>query len=82
MAKAGSNFIQEMRNYELLRLIHEELVQGNGKGPFSNPYLNTVIKLTNLIEEKRPEMKEIMDDEYELGRERLPTGLVDSRTAQ
>jgi len=82
MAKAGSNFIQEMSNYELLRLIHEELVQGNGKGPFSNPYLNTVIKLTNLIEEKRPEMKEIMDDEYELGRERLPTGLVDSRTAQ
>tara|TARA_R110000751_G_scaffold28573_1_gene74424 strand:+ start:314 stop:529 length:216 start_codon:yes stop_codon:yes gene_type:complete len=71
-----------MRNYELLRLIHEELVQGNGKRSFSNPYLNTVIKLTNLIEEERPEMKEIIDDKYELGRERLPTGLVESRTAQ
>ena len=71
-----------MRNYELLRVIHEELVQGNGKGSFSNPYLNTVIKVTKLIEQERPEMKEIMDDQYELGRDRLPTGLVDSRTAQ
>mgnify|MGYP001594064430 FL=1 len=71
-----------MRNTELLRLIHEELVQGNGKGAFSNPYLNTVIKVTKLIEQERPEMKEIMDDQYELGRERLPTGLVDSRTSQ
>ena len=71
-----------MRNYELLRLIHEELVQGDGKGAFSNPYLNTVIKVTKLIEQERPEMKELMDDQYELGRDRLPTGLVDPRTAQ
>jgi|TARA_R110000744_G_scaffold252217_1_gene368017 hypothetical protein len=52
-----------MRNYELLRMIHEELVQGNGKGSFSNPYLNTVLKLTRLIEEERPEMKEIIQSE-------------------
>ena len=68
-----------MRNAELLRVIHEELVQGNGKGSFTNPYLNTVITLTKLIEKERPEMKEFMDEQYELGRERLPTGLVDSR---
>ena len=45
-----------MRNYELIRLIHEELTTGSGKGSFSNPYLNTVITLTKLIEEERPEI--------------------------
>lgn len=76
------NWDGNMRNYELLRLIHEELVQGNGKGAFINPYLNTVITVTKLIEKERPEMKEIMDDQYELRREWLPTGLVESRTSQ
>ena len=71
-----------MRNYELINEIYAELLAGNGKGQFSNPYLNTVITLTKLIEQERPEMKEIMDDQYELGRDRLPTGLVDSRTAE
>jgi hypothetical protein len=82
MVRVGSNFIQDMRNTELLRLIHEELVQGNGKGAFINPYLNTVITVTKLIEKERPEMKEIMDDQYNLRREWLPTGLVEDRTAQ
>ena len=50
-----------MRNYELIRVLYEELTTGNGKGSFSNPYLNTVITLTKLIEEERPEMKECAD---------------------
>ena len=48
-----------MRNYELVRVLYEELTSGDGKGSFTNPYLNTVITLTKLIEEERPEMKEI-----------------------
>ena len=48
-----------MRNYELINEIYAELLAGNGKGPFSNPYLNTVITLTKLIEQERPELKEI-----------------------
>lgn len=55
-----------MRNYELLRVLHEELRTGSGTGSFSNPYLNTVIKLTKLIEEERPELKEAMDEENSL----------------
>ena len=47
-----------MRNYELVRLIHEELTAGDGKGSFSNPYLNTVITITKMIERERPEMKD------------------------
>ena len=47
-----------MRNYELIRVIYEELTTGTGKGSFANPYLNTVITVTKLIEEERPEMKE------------------------
>jgi hypothetical protein len=50
-----------MRNYELVRAIYEELTQGNGKGSFSNPYLNTVITITKMIERERPEMKEAED---------------------
>jgi hypothetical protein len=46
-----------MRNYELVKAIYDELTTGDGKGSFSNPYLNTVITLTKLIEEARPEMK-------------------------
>ena len=53
-----------MRNYELVRVLYEELTTGDGKGSFKNPYLNTVIKLTKLIEEERPEMKEIKEDEF------------------
>jgi hypothetical protein len=52
---------QEMRNYELVRAIHEELTAGDGKGSFSNPYLNTVITITKMIERERPEMKEVRD---------------------
>ena len=48
-----------MRNYELINEIYAELLAGNGKGQFSNPYLNTVITLTKLIEQQRPELKEI-----------------------
>ena len=47
-----------MRNYELINEIYAELLAGNGKGQFSNPYLNTVITLTKLIENERPELKE------------------------
>ena len=47
-----------MRNYELVRAIYEELTAGNGKGSFSNPYLNTVISVTKMIERERPEMKD------------------------
>ena len=47
-----------MRNYELLRVIYEELTAGNGQGSFNNSYLNTVITVTKMIEEERPEMKE------------------------
>ena len=47
-----------MRNYELVRAIHEELTAGDGKGSFSNPYLNTVITITKMIERERPEMKD------------------------
>ena len=46
-----------MRNYELINEIYAELVAGDGTGGFTNPYLNTVIKLTKLIEEERPELK-------------------------
>ena len=52
---------QEMRNYELVRAIYEELTAGNGKGSFNNPYLNTVITITKMIESARPEMKECSD---------------------
>ena len=48
-----------MRNYELINEIYAELLAGNGKGKFSNPYLNTVITLTKLIEQERPELKKI-----------------------
>ena len=48
-----------MRNYELINEIYAELLAGNGKGSFSNPYLNTVITLTKLIEKERPELKRI-----------------------
>jgi hypothetical protein len=48
-----------MRNYELVRVLYEELTTGDGQGSFKNPYLNTVIALTKLIERERPEMKEI-----------------------
>ena len=47
-----------MRNYELINEIYAELVAGDGTGGFTNPYLNTVIKLTKLIENERPELKE------------------------
>ena len=47
-----------MRNYELVRVLYEELTTGDGKGSFNNPYLNTVITLAKLIEEERPEMKD------------------------
>ena len=47
-----------MRNYELINEIYKELKEGNGKGSFKNPYLNTVIAITRLIEEERPEMKD------------------------
>jgi hypothetical protein len=50
-----------MRNYELINEIYAELLAGNGKGKFSNPYLNTVITLTKLIEEERPELKMVCD---------------------
>jgi len=49
-----------MRNYELINEIYSELVAGDGKGGFTNPYLNTCIKLTKLIEKERPELKEVM----------------------
>ena len=48
-----------MRNYEIINEIYAELVAGDGKGTFTNPYLNTVIKLTKLIEEERPELKDL-----------------------
>ena len=48
-----------MRNYELINEIYAELLAGNGKGPFSNPYLNTVITLTKLIEKERPDLKRL-----------------------
>ena len=47
-----------MRNYELIREIYDELVTGDGSGSFKNPYLNTGITITKLIEEERPEKKE------------------------
>tara|TARA_R110002167_G_scaffold168878_2_gene366631 strand:- start:531 stop:734 length:204 start_codon:yes stop_codon:yes gene_type:complete len=50
-----------MRNYELINEIYAELVAGDGKGTFSNSYLNTVIKLTKLIEQERPELKELTE---------------------
>ena len=53
-----------MKNYELLRVIYEELTTGDGSGSFKNPYLNTVIELTKLIEKERPEMKECADRGY------------------
>ncbi len=49
-----------MRNYELVNEIYAELIAGDGKGPFSNPYLNTIITLRNLIEKERPELKEVL----------------------
>ena len=53
-----------MRNYEIINEIYAELVAGDGKGTFTNPYLNTVIKLTKLIEEERPDLKDLaMDNE-------------------
>ena len=50
-----------MRNYELINEIYAELVAGAGTGGFTNPYLNTVIKLTKLIEEERPELKKLTE---------------------
>jgi len=50
-----------MRNYELINEIYAELVAGTGTGGFTNPYLNTVIKLTKLIEEERPELKKLTE---------------------
>jgi len=50
-----------MRNYELINEIYAELVAGDGTGGFTNPYLNTVIKLTKLIEEERPELKKLTE---------------------
>ena len=50
-----------MRNYELINEIYAELVAGDGTGGFTNPYLNTVVKLTKLIEEERPELKELTE---------------------
>ena len=49
-----------MRNYELINEIYAELIAGNGKGQFTNPYLNTVMTLTKLIEKERPELKRVM----------------------
>ena len=49
-----------MRNYELINEIYAELIAGNGKGQFTNPYLNTVMTLTKLIEKERPELKDVM----------------------
>ena len=49
-----------MRNYELINEIYSELIAGDGKGAFQNTYLNTCIKLTQLIEKERPELKEVM----------------------
>lgn len=49
-----------MRNYELINEIYAELCAGDGNGQFTNPYLNTIIKLTKLIEEERPELKRVM----------------------
>ena len=48
-----------MRNYEIINEIYAELVAGDGKGQFQNPYLNTVITLTKLIEKERPELKAV-----------------------
>tara|TARA_B100001123_G_scaffold322842_1_gene362295 strand:- start:1273 stop:1494 length:222 start_codon:yes stop_codon:yes gene_type:complete len=48
-----------MRNYELINEIYAELIAGNGKGQFQNPYLNTCITLTKLIEKERPELKDV-----------------------
>ena len=52
---------RDMRNYEIINEIYAELVAGDGKGQFTNPYLNTVITLTKLIEKERPELKELAD---------------------
>ena len=52
---------RDMRNYELINEIYAELVAGDGKGSFSNPYLNTVITLTKLIEKERPELKSMVE---------------------
>ena len=51
---------RDMRNYELINEIYAELIAGKGRGPFTNPYLNTIITLRNLIEKERPELKEVM----------------------
>ena len=37
-----------MRNYELINEIYAELVAGDGKGSFSNPYLNNMIRVWKL----------------------------------
>ena len=50
-----------MRNYEIINEIYAELIAGSGKGQFTNPYLNTVITITKLIEKERPELKELAD---------------------
>ena len=50
-----------MRNYELINEIYAELIAGDGKGHFQNPYLNTCITLTKLIEKERPELKAVKD---------------------
>ena len=49
-----------MRNYELINEIYAELIAGNGDGQFTNPYLNTCITLTRLIEKERPELKKVL----------------------
>ena len=46
-----------MRNYELVKEIYWECIKGEGKGYSRNPYLNSVIAITKLIEKERPEFK-------------------------
>ena len=55
-----------MRNYEIIRLIHDITREGSGKTGFGNQYLNDIIAIRDLIEEERPEMKEIKDEEHSL----------------
>jgi hypothetical protein len=65
-----------MRNYELINEIYAELIAGKGKGPFSNPYLNTVMTLTKLIEKERPELKEVMLSTRRENWEKAQTGIT------
>ena len=47
-----------MKDDKLIKEIYWELIKGEGRGRFSNHYLNRVIDATNLIERERPELKE------------------------